>query len=198
MIKAIIFDNGGVLSTTSSRFFIPRFRKYTSKPLKTLMKSYWEMAYPLDTGRESEVDFYRKFSNHMKLNTSVSNIIKIRRSTIRPIPGTIRIVRNLKGRYKLAMLNNEYRECMSYLLKKYSYFRYFRTRVTSSNVNCRKPDRKIYEIMLGKLKLKPHECLFIDDLKINIRAARHVGMKAILFSNPAQLKKDLKSYGIEA
>lgn len=199
MIKCIIFDNGGVLSTTSSRFFIPKFMKYTAKSLDTLMKSYWEMAYPLDTGRESEIDFYKKYSNHMALKTPIKNILKIRRSIIKPIKGTINIIKSLKKKkYRLAMLNNEYKECMDYLLRKYSYFKYFKTRVTSSDAHCRKPDSKIYHIMISKLKLKPHECLFVDDLEANIHTARKLGIKTILFKNPAQLKKDLKSYGIEA
>ena len=198
MIKCIIFDNGGVLSTTSSRFFIPKFRKYTKKSLDTLMKSYWEMAYPLDTGKESEVDFYKKYSNHMALKTPIKNIVRIRRSTIRPVKGTIHLLKKLKKKYRLAMLNNEYKECMSYLLKKYSYFRHFKTRITSSDVGCRKPDKRIYQLMLKKLKLKPSECLFIDDLHMNIAAAKKLGINAILFRNVAQLKNDLKLYGIDA
>jgi len=196
MIKNIIFDNGGVIVKSSSRFFIPLFRKYTDKPVRTMMQSYWEMARKLDTGYESEKSFYKRFSDHMGLKCHWSTVHKIRYSIASLIPGTLMIVKSLSKNYSLYMLNNEYKEFMQFLQKKYDYFKYFKGRITSYQAHCRKPDAKIYRILLKKYNLKPHESLFIDDKKENVQAARKIGMHAVRFKGARQLRKELKGLGI--
>ncbi|CAD5211124.1 unnamed protein product [Bursaphelenchus okinawaensis] len=51
--------------------------------------------------------------------------------------------------------------------------------VESCRVGLRKPDPKIYELMLNKLSLKPNECVFIDDLASNVEGASKLGINAI-------------------
>lgn len=196
MIKNIIFDNGGVMVKSSSKSFIPLFKKYSNKPVHTMMQSYWEMARKLDTGYESEKSFYKRFSNHMELKCHWSTIHKIRYSIARLIPGTLNIVKNLSKKYPLYMLNNEYKEFMRFLQKKYNYFKYFKGRVTSYQAHCRKPDARIYKLLLEKYNLKPHESVFIDDKKENVRVARKIGMHAIHFRNANQLKSELGKIGV--
>ncbi len=196
MIKNIIFDNGGVIVKSSSRFFIPLFKKYTNKSVPTMMQSYWEMAKRLDTGYESEKSFYKRFSNHMQLTCHWSTIHKIRYSIARLIPGTLAMVRKLQKHYQLYMLNNEYKEFMQFLRKKYGYFKYFKGIVTSYQAHCRKPDAKIYRMLLKKYHLKPHESVFIDDKKENVHTAKMLGLHAIHFKNIRQLKKDLQKLGV--
>jgi putative hydrolase of the HAD superfamily len=48
--------------------------------------------------------------------------------------------------------------------------------VISSEVGMRKPDERIFEHALGLLGLRPDECVFIDDIEHNIRAAEAMGM----------------------
>lgn len=58
----------------------------------------------------------------------------------------------------------------------------------------KKPDNKAFSLMLGKIQTNPQECLLIDDLLRNIRAARALGMYAIRFKSNEQLKKKLAKY----
>ena len=44
-----------------------------------------------------------------------------------------------------------------------------------------KPDEKIYRHILEKYKLNAEECLFIDDVEVNVEGAKKVGMKAEIF-----------------
>jgi putative hydrolase of the HAD superfamily len=48
--------------------------------------------------------------------------------------------------------------------------------VISSEVGLRKPDERIYRHAAGALGLEPAECVFVDDIEHNIRAAEAVGM----------------------
>ena len=51
--------------------------------------------------------------------------------------------------------------------------------VESARVNCRKPEGKIYKIMLETLGIKPEEAVFLDDFRGNVEAARAIGLRAI-------------------
>lgn len=51
--------------------------------------------------------------------------------------------------------------------------------VISGEVGMRKPDLEIFEYTLGKLALPAPECVFIDDLLPNVRAASQLGLVAI-------------------
>ena len=56
-----------------------------------------------------------------------------------------------------------------------------------------KPDPVIYQTICEKYDLVPEECVFLDDFVDNVQAAREFGMKAILFENYEQAKKELES-----
>uniref|UniRef100_A0A914PD99 HAD family phosphatase n=1 Tax=Panagrolaimus davidi TaxID=227884 RepID=A0A914PD99_9BILA len=60
---------------------------------------------------------------------------------------------------------------------------YFDVIVESCRVNMRKPFPDIYQLTLEKLELKPEECIFIDDLKMNCEAAEKLGIKSIQVIN---------------
>jgi putative hydrolase of the HAD superfamily len=51
--------------------------------------------------------------------------------------------------------------------------------VISGEVGLRKPDPDIYRLMARELGVEPHECVFVDDIEANIRAAAEVGMCGI-------------------
>jgi 2-haloacid dehalogenase len=54
----------------------------------------------------------------------------------------------------------------------------------------RKPEEKIYQILLTKLRVEPHETIFVDDRSDFIRGAENVGIHGILFQNIDQLRND--------
>lgn len=63
--------------------------------------------------------------------------------------------------------------------------------IESSKIGLRKPDPKIYELMCTELGVEPSMCVYLDDLGINLKPARAMGMKTIKVLNEAQLLSDL-------
>ena len=57
--------------------------------------------------------------------------------------------------------------------------------VISGEVGMRKPEERIFRHAAGLLGLAPAQCVFIDDIEVNIAAAEAVGMTAILHHDPA-------------
>lgn len=60
----------------------------------------------------------------------------------------------------------------------------FHVVVESSKVGVRKPEPRFYEIACELLDVKPTECVFLDDLGINLKPAAAMGMRTIKVVDP--------------
>jgi putative hydrolase of the HAD superfamily len=63
--------------------------------------------------------------------------------------------------------------------------------VESSKVGCRKPEPQFYEIACELVDVEPAECVFLDDLGINLKPAKAMGMATIKVLEPGQAIADL-------
>ena len=66
--------------------------------------------------------------------------------------------------------------------------------VESSKVGCRKPEPRFYEIACGALGVSPDECVFLDDLGINLKPAAAMGMRTIKVGDPARALDELSAH----
>jgi len=64
--------------------------------------------------------------------------------------------------------------------------------VESSKVGCRKPEPRFYEIACELVGVEPHECVFLDDLGINLKPAKAMGMTTIKVVSAEQAITDLE------
>ncbi len=94
-----------------------------------------------------------------------------------------------KQGYKIAILSDQWHLSKEALMPKKIYKK-FDIVLVSCDVRIRKPNPKIYQLAIKKLKLAPGEILFIDNQKWNILPAKKLGMKTILFKNNTQLFSD--------
>jgi putative hydrolase of the HAD superfamily len=206
MIKAIIFDFGGVCFSPGNSeqlikeaFFNSRLPKLK---LLTLIldfkkrKMIKDVVHEFNAGCVDEMTFWEKIKMITHYDFNEKELKKIILSLHRPIKPVMNIVKRLEKRYKLGLLTNN-NSWLEDLNKKYKFYRYFDEVVNSFDVKASKPSRKIYYIILKRLGVKPKECIFIDDKKENIDAAKKIGMKVILYKNPKNLIKQLKSFGVE-
>ena len=65
--------------------------------------------------------------------------------------------------------------------------------VESSVVGVRKPEPRFYEIACERLGVAPAECVFLDDLGINLKPARAMGMTTIKVVDPAAAIAELET-----
>ncbi|MCY4505120.1 MAG: HAD-IA family hydrolase, partial [Hyphomicrobiales bacterium] len=61
----------------------------------------------------------------------------------------------------------------------------------SSKLGVRKPEPKIYELACAALNVQPHEAVYLDDLGVNLKPARAMGMATIKVESEAQALADL-------
>lgn len=101
-------------------------------------------------------------------------------------------------RFKVATLNNESRELNDHRLRAFRLRPYFNYFICSGYVQEMKPNAAIYRSAIEISGSPPEHSLFIDDKAENCEAARALGMQAIHFESPVQLKDSLAQLGIYA
>jgi len=57
----------------------------------------------------------------------------------------------------------------------------------------RKPEPEIFLLAASRLDLKPEECVFVDDLELNVEGARSVGMTAVLHTSYDETRRTLET-----
>lgn len=65
--------------------------------------------------------------------------------------------------------------------------------IESSKIGLRKPDPRIYALMCEALDVDPKACVYIDDLGINLKPARQMGMTTIKALSEDQILTDLSA-----
>lgn len=111
-------------------------------------------------------------------------------------PEMVAALRNVAARYKTACLTNNVRTSTRPPEKQAQIdqiMRIFDAVVESSKVGVRKPEPAFYEQACAMLEIEPQQAVFLDDLGINLKPARAMGMATIKVENPAQALDELES-----
>ncbi len=196
MIRAIIFDIGGVLVMPGTfRFLTGKYAKMmnTDKDrVHKVFKKHWKM---WSTGKINEDEFFMDFLQELKAKEDKETIKKTFYSVWEPDNATFEIVQRLRKRYKIFALTNQSRELFGFLREKYGLGKIFDDIFASYDVKFAKPDPRFFEHVLKETGIKPEECVFIDDREENTKVAKKLGMKAIVFKNPEDTEKQLQKLG---
>jgi putative hydrolase of the HAD superfamily len=65
--------------------------------------------------------------------------------------------------------------------------------IESAKIGLRKPDPRIYQLMVEALDVDPKRCVYLDDLGVNLKPAREMGMTTIKVVNAAQAIAELEA-----
>ncbi len=96
----------------------------------------------------------------------------------------------------LLALTNWSAETFPYVLERYDFFGWFQGIVLSGHEKTKKPDRRIYQMLLDRYGITAHDAVFIDDNEANVAAAREVGLHGLLFTTAQTLRRDLEELGL--
>ena len=181
MIKALIFDTGGVLHADESKIIHAEIMSEFGLA-KEKFKYAWRRLIPrLNRGEMPEKNFWQLF---IKLSHSTASIPKespllsafVKHYKIDS--NMIETVKSLKKQgYKLAVLSNTCKPHTDYN-KKAGLYDEFSVLVLSNEVGMKKPEPRIYKLALEKLNTRPDESVFIDDMEEYVKAAQELGIKA--------------------
>jgi putative hydrolase of the HAD superfamily len=196
MIKNIVFDLGNVLLSFRPVEFFDK--KNYSEPLKTRILSdifgslEWIM---LDNGDITTEEAITAIALKSSLNKEeIAHVFNLRTELMFPLDHNVKLLPELRKRdFRLFFLSNFPKDVFEEIKTGYYFFRYFDGGVISSLVKYSKPDNRIYECLLKNYSLIPEECLFIDDLEVNVAAAEACGMKGLVTFGSQDISKEIKN-----
>ena len=90
----------------------------------------------------------------------------------------------LSGQYKIALLSNAWLEAPRQILRDMGYSRWFDAMVVSFDIGIPKPDPRIFQHTLNLLGVEAHEAVMVgDSIKADIEGALNAGLEAIWVDN---------------
>lgn len=114
-----------------------------------------------------------------------------------PIEETVDVLHALHKRdTPLYALTNWSAETYPYVEHRYAFMTWFKGIVVSGREKLKKPDPRIFHLILDRYNLTAAGTVFIDDSTANIAAAREVGLQAIPFTSAEALRRDLEALGL--
>lgn len=176
-MKTIIFDMYGVIIKDPEGGLMPFInRSFPNLTYNDVYNPHWIKAC---IGGLSSLDFFKNIGfcgDIFKIEKEYLNTIEIDKSFYNA-------VLILKKFYRFALLSNDLSEWSSYLREKYKINDYFDVIVVSGDVKIKKPDERIFKLILDKLEQPACDCIYIDDRETNLIAAQSIGMETILFND---------------
>jgi putative hydrolase of the HAD superfamily len=100
-------------------------------------------------------------------------------------PQMVAAIRACKASYKTACLTNNFSRAEALLSDQVAaVYALFDAILESRVLGVRKPDPRFYELACATLGVEPSECVFLDDLGVNLKPARELGMHTIKVTDP--------------
>lgn len=198
MIKAVIFDVGGVLVRTEDP--VPRRRLEQRLDLapgqaeQIVFNS--EMGQKAQRGEITDAALWQWVGEHLAL--SDDGLAAFRRDFWGGDvldDELIAFIRRLRPAYQTAVISNATDNLLPFL-NKLGVADAFDLIVGSAAEGTMKPDPRIYERTLARLQRRPHEAVFIDDFAHNVAAARQLGMHAVHFTLQTDVVAALRELGV--
>ncbi len=100
--------------------------------------------------------------------------------------------------YHTFLLSNYSKVSFENDARKFKFLEHIEGGVISYQVKRVKPEPTIYNILLDKYNIKAEESLFIDDLAVNIEAAKKLGFRTIHATTHEEVIKELEKLGIKS
>ena len=198
--KAIIWDFGGVITSSPFEAF-NKFEEANGLPkdiIRTINSensdmNAWAQFESNSITIDQFDDLFLKEAKAKGFDIKGRDIIKLLKGSIRE--NMVSFLRELKSNFKLGCItnnvkpsseentDNETKEAMSI----------FDHVIESSIVGIRKPNPEIYMMSCDALNVSPDQCIYLDDLGINLKPARELGMTTIKVIQPEDAIQEVRN-----
>ena len=188
MIKAVVFDMGGIIVRLDMGRCIANFKEIAGfEDIEDYLDKFHQKGFisDLEEGKTQPEDFYRECLKHSRPGTTMETAHYCFCSLLDGLEkDTLDLIRSLRGRYDLYVLSNNnpisrgyFRDMMK--LEGMDTDEVFKKEFYSYELKLLKPSREIYERVIEGVGRKPEEILFIDDARDNIEAAAALGIRTL-------------------
>ncbi|WP_369149194.1 HAD family hydrolase [Streptomyces sp. R44] len=185
----VIFDIGGVLELTPETGWVQRWEERLALPGGTVHQRMRDVWLAGSVGSIGERHVHEQVAARLALDgPQVEEFMADLWTEYLGTPNTELIdhVRELRGRCRLGILSNSFVGARERETALYRFDELVERIVYSHEIGIEKPDRRAFEAACTSLDVRPENCLFIDDVAVNVEAARAAGMQAHLFEDNAR------------
>ncbi len=207
MIRAILWDYGGVITTSPFEAF-NRYEEENNIPMDFIrginatnpQTNAWAQ---FESSRITIDEFNRKFeeeSGSAGYGIPGMDVLCLLSGAVRP--RMVKALKQCKRHFKVVCITNNMKSDENSAIPQVTeqfdqhmeIMDQFDEVIESSVEGVRKPDPEIYRIALSRLNIKADECVFLDDLGINLKPARAMGMKTIKVLTVDQALEELEEH----
>lgn len=200
MIRNIVFDMGQVLIRFDRDYFIRCLGVEGDDAQLLLREVFLSLEWSrMDWGSLTDEEAAQSVCARLpeRLHEAARKLVTMWDRPILPVEGMYHLIEELKAAgYGIYLLSNA-------SVRQHEYWprvpcaKFFDGTLISCDVGCIKPERAIYEAFFEKFGLKAEECLFVDDMSMNVEGGCRCGMRGIVFHGDAkELRQKLKKEGI--
>ena len=198
MIRGIIFDFGNVICSFDVEKFLSKLHEGSGLDVETLRARIYgsRLHSRYERGDISSKEFHREVIRCIGVDIPVEELADWFSDIFTPLESTQRLIRMLKGKYRLGLLSNTNEWHFLRHIRKVPVFPLFDAVTLSFEVGALKPEPEIYLDALRKLSLPPEECVFIDDIGKYAEGAAALGIRGIRYTDHADLLRALSGLGV--
>lgn len=192
MVEAVLFDFGGVITSSPFEAFAT-YEVEAGLPVGTIRllnatnpdENAWARLERNEVDRRGFAELFTSEAAALGFEVDAAQVLAVLHGQLRP--EMVEAVRRCSARLTTALLTNNIEPIGegTHFLEYDEVVGLFDVIVQSSMVGCRKPEPRFYEIACQQLGVEPSSCVFLDDLGINLKPARAMGMATIKVLDPA-------------
>ncbi|XUJ36557.1 HAD-IA family hydrolase [Bradyrhizobium japonicum] len=202
-IEAVIFDFGGVLTSSPFEAFA-RYETERGLPIdiirRTNAANHLENAWAKFERAEVDIDTFDKLfaeeSRALGAEVRGRDVLPLLQGDLRP--EMVEALKRIKAQFKTGCITNDLpANAIGSMTGRSLYVAevmvLFNHVIESAKIGLRKPDSRIYRMMVETLKVDPKKCVYLDDLGVNLKPAREMGMTTIKVTSGAQAIAELEA-----
>jgi putative hydrolase of the HAD superfamily len=203
MIEAVIWDFGGVLTSSPFEAFT-RFEAERGLPADIIrrtnaanhLENAWAKFERAEVGIEAFDQLFATESRALGAEVRGKDVLPLLSGDLRP--EMVEALRRVKTRFKTGCITNNLPanaigSASGRTLYVAEVMALFDHVIESAKIGLRKPDPRIYRMMVETLKVDPAACIYLDDLGVNLKPAREMGMTTIKVANAARAIAELET-----
>ena len=202
-IEAVIWDFGGVLTSSPFAAFA-RFEAERGLPADIIrrtnaanhLENAWAKFERAEVDIEAFDDLFATESLALGAEVRGRDVLPLLSGDLRP--EMVEALKRVNAKFKTGCItNNLPANAIGSLGGRSLYvaevMALFDHVIESAKIGLRKPDPRIYRMMVEALHVDPKACVYLDDLGVNLKPAREIGMTTIKVLNAEQAIAELEA-----
>jgi putative hydrolase of the HAD superfamily len=203
MVEAVIWDFGGVLTTSPFEAFA-RFESERGLPADIIRRTnavnHHENAWAKFERAEVDIETFDQLfaeeSRALGAEVRGKDVLPLLSGDLRP--EMVEALKSIKSRFKTGCITNNLPanaigSASGRSLYVAEVMVLFDHVIESAKIGLRKPDPRIYRMMIEALGVDPGHCVYLDDLGVNLKPAREMGMTTIKVTSAPQAIAELEA-----